>query len=179
MHQLEPRARSRSSRRPYRHTAHLAAAGRSPHSGAPAVRSRTGRTLHLVDVDNLLGDPRLATPASIRRTMKRYREVAAFRSGDVVVLATNHALALDVGLAWPAARLLARSGPDGADRALLAEVDELFASDGTCRFDRVVTGGGDHIYESAVRRLGEANVDTIVVSRPESLAGFARLRTRS
>jgi hypothetical protein len=133
------------------------------------------RTLHLVDVDNLLGDPRQATPASVAATLAAYRRAAGVSPTDLVVVATNPGLALHVGLAWPGPLLRAAKGPDGADLALLADLDDLIAAGAfPCRFSRVVFGGGDHIYEPAARRLVAAGTRVVVVSRPDALARCLR-----
>src|SRR5687768_9159990 len=84
---------------------------RRPRRRRRSVRPAAERVLHLVDVDNLLGDPRQATPASTREALATYRSAAGFGRGDLAVLATNHTLAVEVGTAWPGARLLVRSGP--------------------------------------------------------------------
>ncbi len=167
-----PAARHHVTHRAYHCGVHAEIAGEA--TRPETARVWGGRALHLVDVDNLIGDPRRAAPTLIRATLGLYRDVSGYRAGDLVVLATNHGLALEVGLAWPCVRLLARSGPDGADLALLDEVD--FAMGG--RFDRVIIGGGDHIYEGAVRRLHAAGVHAAVVSRPEALARLLRLAAR-
>jgi hypothetical protein len=66
------------------------------HGGPGLLR----RTAHLVDVDNLLGDPRHATRVSVGATLAAYRHAVRVVPGDlVVVAATNPALALEVGLA--------------------------------------------------------------------------------
>ena len=84
-------------------------------------------------------------------------------------------LALEVGLAWPGPLLRAARGPDGADLALLADLDDhLAAGSFRHRFSRVVIGGGDHIYEPAARRLTAAGTQVVVVSRPEALARCLR-----
>jgi len=129
------------------------------------------RTLHLVDVDNLLGDPRQATPASVAAILAADRHAVRVAPADLVVVATNPGLALDVGLAWPGPLLRAARGPDGADLALLADLGDLMAAGAfPCRFSRVVIGGGDHIYEPAARRLTAAGTQVVVVSRPDALA---------
>ena len=69
------------------------------------------RTLHLVDVDNLLGDPRQATPASVAAILAADRHAVRVAPADLVVVATNPGLALDVGLAWPGPLLRAARGP--------------------------------------------------------------------
>ncbi|MGH9229073.1 MAG: hypothetical protein ACRD07_10185 [Acidimicrobiales bacterium] len=148
-------------------------AGRPPscHGGRGLQR----RTLHLVDVDNLLGDPRQATRASVGATLAAYRHAVRVAPADLVVVATNPGLALEVGLAWPGPLLRAARGPDGADLALLADLaDHLAAGAFPQRFSRVVIGGGDHIYEPAARRLTAAGARVVVVSRPGALARCLR-----
>jgi hypothetical protein len=136
--------------------------------GGDALRRRT---LHLVDVDNLLGDPRQASPASVAATLAAYRRAVRVLPVDLVVVATNPGLALDVGLAWPGPLLRAARGPDGADLALLADLADLMAAGAfPGRLSRVVFGGGDHIYEPAARRLAAAGTQVVVVSRPGALA---------
>lgn len=133
------------------------------------------RTLHLVDVDNLLGDPRQATQASVDATLAAYRHAARVVPADLVVVATNPGLALEVGLAWPGALLRAARVPDGADLALLVDLDDHLAAGAfPHRFCRVVIGGGDHIYEPAARRLTAVGTHVVVVSRPEALARCLR-----
>jgi hypothetical protein len=90
-------------------------------------RGRHRRTLHLVDVENLLGTPRTATAAAIRATLDAYRRAIRVGGDDLVVLAANPALALEIGLAWPGALLRTARGPDGADLALLDDVRDLTA----------------------------------------------------
>ena len=79
---------------------------------------RRDRTLILVDIENLARDPRpqVATVESIRTVLRR---LGLGGSADQVVTACNHGPALTVAAGWPCARHLVRSGPDGADEALL------------------------------------------------------------
>ena len=115
-----------------------------------------GRTLHLVDVENLMGGP-TGGLLPLEDALAQYRSVAPVTSGDHIVIAANPALAWKAGMAWPTARLLAASGPDGADRALLAEVaDTRVIAE---RFDRVIVGSGDGIFATdaeSLRALGIA-----------------------
>jgi hypothetical protein len=84
---------------------------------------RLYRTLHLIDADNLLGDPRTCDTPKIEAMYAAYRRAAAFAAGDHVVIAagTNgeHVFAVEHG--WERARHLRRRGPNGADLALLEE----------------------------------------------------------
>ena len=140
-----------------------------------SLTSMGWRTLHLVDVDNLLGDPGCAEGARIRRLFDAYREVSSFRHGDHVVVATGcnarHALAVEI--AWPNVCHRRRAGRDGADMALLEE-SEWAAVAG--RFGRVVIGSGDRIFLAAMDRLRAADISVDFVARRRSLATAIAVR---
>ena len=141
-------------------------------TGAPG-----GRTLHLVDADNLLGDPTTVDRELIESVFLQYRNASGFRDGDQVVVATgrNGLHVFEVEAAWPGVSHRRRSGADGADLELLEEADWAARSG---RFGRVVIGSGDRIFMSAVDVLRSADVVVDVVARPESLATCLALQTR-
>lgn len=154
------------------------------HHGAPAgtagrrARARRTRALHLVDVDNLLGDPGTADHALITATVAAYRRLAAVEAGDHVTVACaalpHHALA--VHTAWPGVRHCWRSGADGADLALLEVAEWAVEVDG---FARAVIGSGDRIFLHALEVLEGAGIPVEVVARPRALAAALRTRARS
>lgn len=129
------------------------------------------RALHLIDVENLLGDPRPGV-AKVRQARASYESHVVVGEHDLVVVACNHGCALEVGLAYGDARLVVRSGPDGADLALLGVLDEF---DIPGRFDAVVFASGDGIFSSAVAAVSGLGLATLVVARPESLARTLQL----
>ena len=143
-----------------------------------AVRARhpsARRSLHLVDVDNLLGDPGTVDGARIRTVLAAYRSAADFRFGDQVVVATScraqHALA--VHQAWPEARHRWRDGQDGADMVLLEEATETAR---TGRFPRVVIGSGDRIFLEAMDRLRAVDVHVDVQGRLDDQFAYGTLQ---
>ena len=126
-----------------------------------------GRTLHLVDIENLMGGP-FAGEHALQSASAEYRRVAAVRPSDIVTVACNPALAFDAGDAWPEAELRVGPGPDGADRALLSRIsDDRWVAR---RFDRVVIGSGDGIFANATGALKQWGVAVGVVSLKTSLA---------
>lgn len=129
----------------------------------------TDRTVHLVDADNLIGDPRTTDAAVIADTFERYRLAAGYRTGDRVVIATgrNGLHVLEVELAWPGACYRRRSGEDGADLELL---DEARWVAGSSRYSRVVIGSGDRIFIAAYEELCGAGIDVTVVAHHRKLA---------
>ena len=96
------------------------------------------RTLHLIDIENLIGSTRFGMGA-VAAVAIDYRRIADFGAEDHVVLASSHFTALPAWCGWPNARRLVRSGPHGADLALIALIQ---TEDIPRRFDRVVVASG-------------------------------------
>jgi hypothetical protein len=67
---------------------------------SPSVRPH--RTLHLIDADNLLGDPRTCDSELIAAMFAEYRRVAGYSDGDLVVVGTgtNGRRMFEVEHAW-------------------------------------------------------------------------------
>lgn len=128
-----------------------------------------GRTLHLVDVENLLGDP-FSSEAAVTEVLERYRR-GHLSSGDQVVIAANPHLAVKVKMAWPGAMVRWGRGPDGADNALLAEADP---ADIARRFERLVIASGDHVFEALIKQVQALGVAVLVVHRPGCLSRHLR-----
>ena len=126
-----------------------------------------GRSLHLVDIENLMGGPR-GGPAALLRAVSDYREAAPVVVGDHVVVGTNPQLGVVAHASWPSARLVIRGGPNGADMALLAEVenDRWVAA----RYDRIVVGSGDGVFAEVARTFRRYGLAVGVVSREQSLS---------
>lgn len=126
-----------------------------------------GRTLHLIDIENVAGGSRAST-AAVAEAVADYRCALAVRAGDHVVIASGRGLLIAAGLAWPGARLLLASGLDGADLALLEAARPLRAV--VDSYDRVVIGSGDGIFAALAADLRRAGLVVVVVSRPVALA---------
>ena len=140
--------------------------------------TRPARALHLVDIDNLLGDPATDDELEIGWTIHAYQDAASFAEGDHAVVATSpfgrHAFA--IGTAWPGAQHLWRKGRDGADLALLEQA--AWAVE-TGQFGRVVIGSGDRIFLVALEWFEGVGVPVEVVSRRDALALALKTRARS
>ena len=86
-----------------------------------ATLRTTTRTLHLVDIENLVGDP-FATKEVALDALDRYLHTAGYRPGDQVILAANPGLLCQIALNLPIpCNVHAARGEDGADLILLAE----------------------------------------------------------
>ncbi|GII02026.1 NYN domain-containing protein [Planobispora takensis] len=125
-----------------------------------------GRSVHLLDVENLVGAPRPAT-AEVVTMMDHYRRRVPAGFMDQYVAAVNHGALVPVGLALAGIQILVRSGRDGADEAL-CEVIRLDHLD--TRFERVVIGSGDGVFTDLAEWLRRSGVQVVVVSRPGALS---------
>jgi hypothetical protein len=136
---------------------------------ARAAHVPPGRTLHLVDAENLMGGP-LAGQQALRAAFRSYTRLAQVKPLDHVVIGVNPALALSVMDLWPSARLVIGRGRDGADNALLATVTEVewMAS----RYDRLVIGSGDHAFAFAAAAFYAVGLRVDVVARGSSLSAI-------
>lgn len=132
------------------------------------------RRLHLVDIENLIGCPR-PTLGEATTCREAYDESAAVGPNDLVVVACNHGAVLAVGFGWRGARLLLRSGQDGADLALL---DVIAHEDVEDRFAAVVVASGDGRFADAVARLGILGIEVTVVANGRALSRRLRLAAK-
>jgi len=137
------------------------------------MKTQEHRRLHVVDIENLLGDPRPCESAVVEGLSRYQNIVRAPGVDDLVVVACNHGAALAVGCCLDGHhRLTVRSGPDGADHALL---DVLAHERVEARFGRIVVASGDGIFAEAVSQLTSRGVPVTVVSRLEALSARLRL----
>jgi len=141
---------------------------------AGARRRFPARRLHLVDIENLAGDPRPSL-RQVRQALGLYTGGLAFGAMDQVEVASSHLTLLNAALGWPHARYRVRSGPDGADLALL---DVLRHENVASRFTHVAIGSGDHLFAEEAARLAAKGVWVTVVSRPRSLSRQLELAAR-
>lgn len=128
--------------------------------------SVTDRTLHLADLDNLVGGP--WNPHRVPTTMANFLAAAALRSGDHLVVAAEKALAKTALFQMPReARFLIGTGPNGADLKLLDAVPvELIAR---C-YTALVIGSGDGCFEVLARQARDLGVHVTVVSNRDTLS---------
>lgn len=133
-----------------------------------SVRARRcgNRRLHLIDVENLVGSPRPSL-AEVEDCAARYRLATAPGPSDQYVVACNHGAAAAVSFGWPGARVRMRSGPDGADLALIEVIERERVAE---RFSDVIVGSGDGIFAPAVARLVADGVAVTVASLEGSLS---------
>jgi hypothetical protein len=141
---------------------------------AGARRQFPARRLHLVDIENLVGDS-LPSLSQVREALGLYTDCLAIGAMDQVEVASSHLTLLNAALGWPHAHYRVRSGPDGADLALL---EVLQHENVAKRFTHVAVGSGDHLFAEDVARLGAEGVWVTVVSWRSSLSRRLALAAR-
>ena len=123
----------------------------------------TTRTLHLVDIENLVGDPKAPT-AVVLDVLDRYLEVAGYRDGDHVVIAANPGLMARVAFDLPVpCNVHAARGENGADLVLLAQAEPSRVA---ARYDRLVIGSGDGAFADVALAVRDLDTPVVVVARP-------------
>lgn len=133
-----------------------------------APRATAPRFAHFVDIENLVGGP-IYCAAEVRRVWDQFERTCPELADSMVVMATSHPRS--VLPAWCGsggrARMVYTPGRDGADRALLAEMDVEFLAR---RATHVVIGSGDGAFASVASLLASRGLHVCVVSRAGSLS---------
>jgi hypothetical protein len=146
-----------------------------PVSEAPQTSTQPGRVLHLLDVENLMGTVQFSAEEAAH-AYATYERLAPSGSVNQLVLATSHYAAPAAWFGFPArARRLVRSGPDGADLALL---DILEREAVAKRYQHVVIASGDGIFAFPAAALQAAGCEVTVVTRCDALSRRLRLAVR-
>jgi len=129
------------------------------------------RTIHLIDIENLVGSG-LPAAQDVHTTQLSLQRLLPVRSADLVVIGTGPLALMPAYCGWAGARYVLRAGPDGADLALLAVIND---EDVAGRFTTVTIASGDGIFADAAVELAGRGCRVTVVSRKESLSRRLRL----
>jgi hypothetical protein len=132
------------------------------------------RHLVLVDIENLAATPS-PSQEDVTAVVDHLRDLLPGFDCAQRIVACSHQAAANVAFAFPPARHLWRSGPDGADLALLSVLDNERVDD---RFGQVTICSGDGIFAASAARLGGAGVAVTVVSLQGHLAARLELAAR-
>jgi NYN domain len=136
----------------------------------PQKRRTRTRRLVLVDIENMVGGA-VQDSESVIWAKQQFDSLVDLRPGDHVVVGTSHIGLLETGCNWPHARYVIRSGPDGADLALLEVLEENVAA----RYGEVVIVSGDGIFTQKVADLASRGLHVTVIAHPDGLAARLRL----
>jgi hypothetical protein len=137
----------------------------------PPSRASRGRRLVVVDIENVAGGAVLyAEQAAWARLA--IEKAIPFDGDEQIVVGTSHVGVLASGVGWPGPRIVARSGVDGADLALLEVLTTERVEE---RFESVVLVSGDGIFTAAVAALEAQGLDVTVVAHVDGCATRLRL----
>ena len=126
------------------------------------------RTVHVVDVENLLCGAHLgATAEQVRACLEEYRAAVGAGPDDVFYLGANPGLWFTVHEAAGGQRVVGYRGKDGADRALLEVVDGDLVVE---RFDRICIASGDHAFAPLARTCRDGGLVVTVATQPQSVS---------
>lgn len=131
--------------------------------------------LVLADLENLTGkNPRDCQPGDYHAaTHQLSAAIDLDPIRDRLVIAVNPALAFVAHQAAPHARILTRTGENGADERLCEELADLCLI--TRRYPHVILASGDHAYADPIANLSRHGVTTTVAALPGQLAARLRL----
>lgn len=146
---------SKADRRHLRHAARIS-----------KIRSHE-RELHLIDIENVLGDPRF-TAENVARFRTTYLEqMHPAADAQFVIATSSRESQFDVAAGWPGARTMFRLGHDGADYALISvALDENIAA----RYSKVVFATSDQIFADVVTTLRRDGLNVAVVAGSSSVS---------
>lgn len=132
----------------------------SPYVRSGRHRRVRPRTLHLLDVENLVAG-RVAGDA-VRTMWNEFVDTVDARWEDHSTVAVSNRNATAAFLALPAGvrRVVGADEPDGADLALIDSVDVDWVAG---RFGRVAIGSGDHIFAALAGELRHRGLEVVQV----------------
>jgi hypothetical protein len=141
----------------------------------PTARIEQHRSLIILDVENMIGNP-CPTFCDVDWVKRELGVLIADFGSIQCIVACSHRAAKTVAFLFPSALQRWRSGPDGADDALIEEMTDLRVM---ARYDRVILCSGDGKFVPYVAALTRLGVHVTVISRPECLSKRLRLVAQS
>ena len=124
----------------------------------------TPRTLHLIDIENLVGCGKV-TAEAVAQVRRRYMSASMAQVNDTYCIAAHPMNRNALLEGWRGASYLYRKGKDGADQALLNLYWGLKAPE---KFQRIVLGSGDFIFWQLVEDARQIGIKVEVLARQES-----------
>ncbi len=129
------------------------------------------RRLHLVDIENVIGGA-IFSPGEVRIARELIESLVGTVKFEPVIIGVSHMGMFQVHQAWPGARRLVQSGPDGADLKL---IDELRHADIAKRVSEVVLVSGDGIFTDSVVQLTARGVKVTIVAPQDGCSRRLRM----
>jgi len=116
--------------------------------------NNNNRSAYFLDIDNLCGAP-LATEAQVREVILALERQFSIGSSDLIFCAATAKAAAFVKFFRPSFHVQIGRGKDGSDLRLLELADPKWLKS---RFDRVVIGSGDGIFQPLAMQLADLNI---------------------
>lgn len=136
------------------------------------VALREHRAVHAIDIENLCGSGRISCE-QVRAAQIAYRDRVDIGPNDLVVIACAHVNVEAVEYGWfGSKRILMRSGPDGADLALIEVMECERIPE---RFSRLYLGSGDGGFAPSMASLASRDVYVVAVARMRSQSRLLRM----
>lgn len=131
------------------------------------------RSIHLLDIENMLSTGRLEVNA-INSVFADYKAQVPMMKDDLVIVGVSSTEGLmEVGMSdLRTSRLLHKPGKNGADEALQDVLDDEQLE---ARFTVIHVASGDGGFSPSIAALAGRGGRVVVVSRPESLSKQLRL----
>lgn len=123
-------------------------------------RSHRARTLHLLDLENLVDG--YVAYESVESVWNEYRQVTGMLADEqaIVSVAKRNAKAAFFALPSGVRRVLGSDGPNGADAALIDSIDAKWVA---ANFGQVMLASGDHIFTPTVQQFLNFGVPVVQV----------------
>lgn len=130
-----------------------------------------GRTMVLVDIENLIGKGRFGIADAVAVREMLWRDVDLPDDAQFTVATSAEQTLINAALGWPGSRVLYRLGADGADLCLAAvAMEERLAQ----RYSHVVIASGDGIFTGTAQMLRDQGAVVTVAGRAGSVAWSLR-----
>ena len=139
------------------------------------IHPQLARHLVLIDIENLVATSS-PTKGEVAVARANLRSVVPDLEEAQCIVACSHHAAPAVAFEFYGARHLWKSGPDGADLALLSVLTNERVEQ---RFGRVTLCSGDGIFSESVAWLASERVEVTVVALAVALAVRLQLAARS
>lgn len=144
---------------------------KSGKAGQPATKFGVTRTVHLIDLENVVGSGHV-TEWGARQSREAYLASGVVARGDHVIVAVSHHNLLSAGYGWPDARRVVRSGQDGADLALQ---DVMSNENLPMRFGNCIVVTGDGGFAGAVAAMIRTGLPVGVIAPAGRLSAALKL----
>jgi hypothetical protein len=136
------------------------------------------RKFVVVDLENLVGcSPLAATKPMWTWALHALLRAVAITDDALVTIGVNPRLAFLCSEIAPHTRIVWGTGPNGADRRLIKELEDVGLIQR--RFTEVVVASGDHAFLDSVVALNDAGIHTTVVALEGQLSTALRLAAKT